>query len=281
MRFLLAILLFPFLLPAAGQEPETPVKTDPPLQIRLVSENSAIAPGKPFRLGLHLIHAPGTHTYWKHPGIVGLPTTIRWELPPGFTAGEIQWPAPQVVKMGNHNAQGYEGETLLVVPITPPPVLSVSSATLSAKVSWMCCGKSCSPANDVPFTITLPVSDTPRLDSSVAPLFGQFRSKIPGPPKDWKSITTTRAEDEITLTLMPRESITSLELSGLRFFTADGQVDSDGDQRTRVSPEGVVVITLPRSKAGPAGPAEPATLPGVLVVPGGKPPSSVEISPAY
>ena len=45
-----------------------------PLDIKLVSEVTSIAPGQPFYVGLALPHGEGYHTYWKFPGIVGVPT---------------------------------------------------------------------------------------------------------------------------------------------------------------------------------------------------------------
>src|SRR5690606_2221484 len=81
-----------------------------PLDIRLISETRSIRAGGTFFLGLHLRHPVGAHTYWKHPGIVGLATQIEWDLPAGFVAGPIQWPAPEPVKMAIYQAQGYHGE---------------------------------------------------------------------------------------------------------------------------------------------------------------------------
>ena len=54
----------------------------------------AIVPGKPFTVGLLLRMAPGWHTYWKFSGDAGLPTELKWKLPPGWKIGDIQWPIP-------------------------------------------------------------------------------------------------------------------------------------------------------------------------------------------
>jgi len=272
MRPLLAILLFPLSLAAA----EPKATADPPLQVRLVSENTAIAPGKPFFLGLHLVHPPGTHTYWKHPGIVGLPTTIKWELPPGFTAGDIQWPAPQVVKMGSHDAQGYEGETLLMIPITPPESLSSPSVTLSAKASWMCCGNTCSPANGVPFSITLPVTDGPRLDPATASWFSTTRAMLPGSSASWR-VSVTRKGGSYSLRFTPPAGTLSPEdLPSVRFFTADGQIDTDKAQHARLLTGGEWQLEM---EAGESGPGNPTTLPGGVSFSAKGVTRSVEINP--
>ena len=60
----------------------------------LLADTSAIVPGQAFQVGVLLEMAPGWHTYWQYSGDAGLPTSIDWELPPGFTAGPIQWPVP-------------------------------------------------------------------------------------------------------------------------------------------------------------------------------------------
>ena len=64
-------------------------KSGPDLRMEFVSEVEAIRPGEPFTVGLHLEHGPGWHTYWQNPGIVGVPTSLDWNLPQGFVAGQF------------------------------------------------------------------------------------------------------------------------------------------------------------------------------------------------
>ncbi len=251
------------------------------LKAELISEASTIAPGQTFVVGLHLQHPPGTHTYWKYPGIVGLATRIEWSLPDGVKAGEIQWPAPQKVMMASYETQGYEGETLLMCPITLPATYREKTLVLNAKVSWMHCGKTCHPATDQPFSISLTVGDAVKADALNQPLFEKFKAKIPAPSTEWKSLSVERKGDKILLTLEPvlreRDPLWS-DHPPIRFFTADGQVDSDQEQKVQVSPEGVIVMTLVASTTGPK---NPTTLPGVLEIPTGKAPRYVEIHPNY
>ena len=248
--------------------------------VRLISEIRSIAAGKLFFLGLHFKHPSGAHTYWKHPGVVGLATTVSWDLPPGFKAGEIQWPAPQVVKMAGHFAQGYERETLLMIPITPPEKLTDCIVKITAKVSWMCCGETCHPAVVVPFSITLPVGNA-ESEPSTQPLFNQFRPRIPQPPHAWTEISAKRESGKIILTLVPKLRQRDpfwTEDTPCRFFTLDGQVDTDRKQETRTSEDGTIVMTLTSSTTGPEAPSH---LPGVVEIPTGKIPRWIEIDQAY
>lgn len=240
-----------------------PALAENPLSVTLISEAKAIAAGETFMLGLHLQPPQGFHTYWKHPGIVGLATSVEWSLPPGFSAGEIQWPAPDTVKMARYTAQGYRGETLLMVPLTAPPDLSKSQVELTARVSWMCCGNQCHPAAKVPFTVTLPVADAAETDPATRPLFEKFRMKLPAANPAWTS-RVERIDDELVLTLKSTDPAVTRdvsELGTLRFFSADGQVDSDGAQKITIGPGQSLRIELPVSASGPA---TAQGLPGVL-----------------
>jgi thiol:disulfide interchange protein DsbD len=240
-----------------------PALAENPLSVALVSEAKTIAPGQTFVVGLHLKPPQGFHTYWKHPGIVGLATSVEWSLPPGFSAGEIQWPAPETVRMARYTAQGYRGETLLMVAVTAPPGLTKSPVELTARVSWMCCSTQCHPAAKVPFTITLPVAHAAAVNPTTRPLFEKFRTKLPAADPAWSS-RFERIDDQIVLTLKSNDPAVTRdvsELGALRFFTADGQVDSDGEQTVTIGPGQTLHLKLPVSASGPA---TAKGLPGVL-----------------
>lgn len=240
-----------------------PALAENPLSVTLVSEAKAITPGQTFMVGLHLQPPQGFHTYWKHPGIVGLATSVEWSLPPGFTAGEIQWPAPETVKMARYTAQGYRGETLLMVPVTAPADLTAKEIPLTARVSWMCCGSQCHPAAKVPFAITLPTAEKGHADPATRPLFEKFQAQVPAADPAW-STRIERIDERIVLTLEstnPALTRDVKDLGDIRFFTADGQVDSDADQKVTSGPGQTVRIELIASKHVAAA----DSLPGVVV----------------
>jgi len=246
-----------------------------PLEIELISESRGIMAGKPISLGLRLAHPAGTHTYWKNPGIVGVGTTVQWDLPPGFHAGEIQWPAPRIVKMAGHEAQGYTGETLLMIQVTPPPFLADEAVTLTAKVSWMCCGKICSPAVSIPFSITLPVTRQVEVAAAAQPLFEKYRALIPRHDPAWRT-HVKREGKYILLTLVPPSSVQ--DPGDIHFFTADGQVDSSQKQAVEIRPDGTIRMMLTPAETGPQ---HAATLPGVVSFSNGTLPFHLEIEPGY
>jgi thiol:disulfide interchange protein/DsbC/DsbD-like thiol-disulfide interchange protein len=145
----------------------------------LIADTSAIAPGKPFTVGVRLVMANDWHTYWKYSGDFGLPTEIQWKLPPGFKAGPIQWPVPErQVTGGDIITFGYEREVLLMAEITPPADLSnAAPVMLKAKASWLVCKESCVPG-DAELQLSLPVSAR-GATSTNAELFAKYRGELP------------------------------------------------------------------------------------------------------
>jgi DsbC/DsbD-like thiol-disulfide interchange protein len=153
--------------------------SDNPLQIELVSSVTSIQPGTPFRVGLHLQHPEGYHTYWKYPGIVGVPTNMAWQLPEGWKAEPIEWPAPERVFMFQIKAQGFHGDEVLPIRLTPPSNLKDGSkVTLKGKATWMCCGRDCNPGfRDM--SLELPVSaEAPKADERWERAFDDAASAI-------------------------------------------------------------------------------------------------------
>ena len=215
-----------------------------PLKINLVSEVTSIAPGKPFYAGLHLQHPRGYHTYWKFPGIVGVPTGMEWNLPPGWSAEKIEWPAPERVMMFQIKAQGFHGENLLPVKIIPPKSLSLgTTVTLQGKASWMCCGRDCNPGfKDL--SLTLPVSaEEPAHDGKMKNLFAEARSLVAVPLQDW-SVETSRKESSVTLRIKPQSDGARNQLARIReatFFTEDGLTDPNKGETFSKDAEGITL----------------------------------------
>lgn len=236
-----------------------------PLEIELVSEVTSIQPGKPFYAGLHLQHKEGYHTYWKFPGVVGVPTAIKWDLPRGWKIEDIEWPEPKRVFMFKIRAQGYHGEHILPVRLTPPDKLSEGSTiTLAGKASWMCCSRECNPGfKDL--TLTLPVSNAePAPDQRWTKLFARARESHPQPIAGWETRATVR-DDKVTLRLIPQTAELkkhSASMKDLFFFTEDGLINPDKEQAVKHEADGSLVLEMLVSEYGPK--RMPKALIGVL-----------------
>lgn len=150
-------------------------------RVTLVADVRAVVPGGTFTVGVLMKMDPGWHTYWKNPGDAGLATQIRWELPPGFNAGEIRWPLPhKYIDSGDVLSYGYAGENLLLVPFTAPGSIAPgTSVTLKAAITWLECRNICVPGDASP-VLTLPVVKGPA-EPDNAELFAAYEKQVPLP----------------------------------------------------------------------------------------------------
>ncbi len=127
---------------------------------RLVSSVSEIIPGEPFYLAFHLKIKKHWHVYWRNPGSSGESISLEWNLPKGFHAGDIIWPAPKRVPTGPIVNYGYENEVYLPVSIQVPETLTTQqNITFDLEAFWLVCKDICIPESGN-FSITLPISST-------------------------------------------------------------------------------------------------------------------------
>ncbi len=155
----------------------------------ILADTSAIVPGKAFNVGLLLRMAPGWHTYWKFSGDAGLPTEIKWNLPPGWKVGEIQWPIPlKTNDPGDIQTYGYQDEILLIQEITPPAKIDVSSVKLSAQADWLVCERICIPGS-ANLELELPTSTS--AEPKNTDLFARYRRLVPQNFPDNKTATAS------------------------------------------------------------------------------------------
>ena len=116
-------------------------------QVRLILSADPAKPGDIIWAGVDLKMEPGWHTYWKNPGAAGMATKIEWQLPPGVTAGEIQWPLPEKLPPVEVTTYGYDNEVVLLVPLKLAADLKPGPLDLQAKVSWLECKEACLPGS--------------------------------------------------------------------------------------------------------------------------------------
>jgi thiol:disulfide interchange protein DsbD len=147
------------------------------VRAELLADTTAIVPGKSFTVGLLLRMAPAWHTYWKFSGDAGLPTELKWKLPPGWKIGDIQWPIPlKTIDPGDIQTYGYENEVLLMQEITPPSKLDDLSAKPSTEANWLVCEKICIPGGAT-LQLDLPVASTSQPANT--DVFARYRRLLP------------------------------------------------------------------------------------------------------
>ncbi|MFM2167858.1 MAG: hypothetical protein RIS79_2229 [Verrucomicrobiota bacterium] len=218
------------------------------LKLQLVSEQSAVVPGEPFTLGVWIQHDLGWHTYWRFPGIVGVPTQVKWDLPKGWEAGPLVYPEPERTRMFKIKAQGFDRDVMLRTEITPPMTLKPGGqVTLSGQVSWMCCGSSCHPGA-MNLSLNLPVAETAAINARWHALIEAERSRAEHRSDAWTAEAHETGRD-ITLTLRPVDArathrTSQRDAERIIVFTEDGWFDSDKPQAITLHSDGTLSIRL-------------------------------------
>jgi thiol:disulfide interchange protein DsbD len=228
----------------------------------LISEQDAVVPGQPARLGLRLEHAPHWHTYWVNPGDAGLPTQLRWKLPPGYSGGALQWPVPRRLRVGDLANFGYEGTVVLPVEVQVPSSLQPgASVRLAARADWLVCNDLCIPGG-ADLAIELPVRPAADVHATArAQEIAAARERVPGNAalKDGRArLSGERVALEFTAAANAPQS--------LEFFPLDaGRLESAAEQPLKVQGRRV---RLEMRAAAPVA-ADFKRLRGVLVADGG------------
>jgi thiol:disulfide interchange protein len=235
-----------------------------PVVARLVSEAGSVAPGATLWVDLHLDIAKGWHVYWRNPGDSGRPTEIAWQLPSGFNAGEVAWPAPERFVVGTIGNYGYSGSADLLVPITAPPRLELgSTAHLAAKAIWLVCSDICIPG-EASLALDLPVSAAAKTaDPSAAALFAAVRERLPKPAAFAPRFSLSGQVLRLTI---PPDALAGLDRPTASFFPFDGNVvDAAAAPQQEPHAGGIELSVL---RLGGTAKSPPATLTGVLVLHG-------------
>ncbi|HMD96704.1 MAG TPA: protein-disulfide reductase DsbD domain-containing protein [Terriglobia bacterium] len=248
--FLLLLLLLLFALSPGGAWGSQAADTHGSLQ--LVSEQQSIEPGHEFWIGLRFNLEKGWHIYWVNPGDSGEPPKVNWDLPAGFGAGDLQWPAPHRLEHPPLTDFGYEGEVLLLAPVHAPSQLlgrppaqlagGGGNATFAADVKWLVCRDICIPAHQR-VTLSLAIRErAPKTDPNWRALFERSRSRLPQPaPVSWKSAVLAEGKDFV----LSIESDASQAQA--TFFPLEPlQIENGAPQRVSAMPRGIR-LTLEKS----------------------------------
>jgi len=158
--------------------------------VDLVLPVETAKPGDTVTVGVRLKMEPKWHTYWKNPGDAGAATRVEWELPPGITAGGIEWPAPERLEVEGIVTFNYSHEVILLVPLKLEDGVPTGPLELKAEVSWLECEELCLPG-EATVTTTLNVGAESK-PSAEAVIIEAARARLPtqgNPPglqADWE-----------------------------------------------------------------------------------------------
>ncbi len=183
MQRLLVLAAFALTLSAPALAQDTSAR----VAARLVAEQASAKPGGTVTLGLEQVIREHWHTYWVNPGDVGIPTSIDWTLPEGWTAGSLQWATPKRLPVATFMDYGYEGKVWLLSDIAVPASARPGDVVeLKGVAHFLVCEQVCIP-EDAALSVTLKVGDGSN-DPAAAKDFAAARAALPV-ASPWKMVS--------------------------------------------------------------------------------------------
>jgi DsbC/DsbD-like thiol-disulfide interchange protein len=237
-------------------------------QVELLSLQADAAPGSDLLVGVHFVLEKGWHIYWLNPGDSGQPPSFQWHLPPGFTAGAIEWPRPERMQSSSQVADyGYHDDVLLMVPVKAGQSIDINDRPVlefSVDAKWLICREVCLP-DHAHLRGEWAVGSGRKPSPRTAALFTKTQELLPKPLTGW--IAMAKSEKDTLVLSLGSKSHTKRPAGKPQFFPLEpAQVDNAAPQAVQSIPD-ALRITLKKSDLL----VKPVkTLRGVLVFPGGE-----------
>jgi thiol:disulfide interchange protein DsbD len=242
-------------------------------QVRLILSAEIARLGDTMLAGVDLKMEPGWHTYWKNPGAAGMATKIEWQLPPGVTAGDIQWPLPEKLPPAEVTTYGYDDEVVLLVPLKLAANLKSGPLDLKAKVSWLECKEACIPGSGS-VEATLNIGNETK-SSADAVTIESWQNKV---PKSAANLTVNAWWYDST-NVNPRSLLIQIKppKSGAADFFPDASDDFEIQPETKFTFDEYSNSTILKKFVKKFSGDWPKVISGVLVTENGKLQTGVEV----
>lgn len=165
----------------ASAAPAAAAVPDPLVTIAASVEPAVAAPGGRVTVFWRLRPAEGWHLYWPGRNDSGFAPRQTLELPAGWQAGPLQWPAPERhLSAGDILDHVYEGELVLLQELTAPAGGGAGGGQrLRAAWEWLACRDSCVPGRD---SLAVDLAVAPgAAAAAVSPALAAAQARLPRP----------------------------------------------------------------------------------------------------
>ncbi|MBV1918832.1 MAG: thiol:disulfide interchange protein, partial [Sphingomonadaceae bacterium] len=137
-----------------------------------------VQPGETVTLAIHMEPGGGWHGYWLNPGDAGLGMQLDWDLPPGATVGELQYPVPSTLLISGLMNHVYKGDYAVLVPFTAPAdTARGSTLPIAVDAQWLACTDEVCVPEQGRLETAARIGKPERAD----PAFDGWRARLPAP----------------------------------------------------------------------------------------------------
>jgi DsbC/DsbD-like thiol-disulfide interchange protein/cytochrome c biogenesis protein CcdA len=113
---------------------------DHQIAVRIDVETLQPVPGSTASIAFVMTPNKGWHDYWLNPGDAGGPLTVEWSLPPGVTAGPLQFPVPSPLLINGFMNHVYDAPHAILADLSiGSDVAAGTIFPVTAKARWFAC----------------------------------------------------------------------------------------------------------------------------------------------
>jgi len=205
----------------------------------IMPEATGVAPGGILWFAIRQTVRENWHVFWVNPGDAGIPLNLQWEMPNGFEAGEILYPAPEFIPVGPLASYAHEGAPVFLVPVTAPQDAHIGETLdVAIDAAWQVCEQICVP-EEARFEFALPVVAAPETIDETQAVFEQARAALPGEHDGEAAFT--RAGNRFELTVQSWRHETARDVF---FFPAVEGLTTPAAEQTAFLTDGVLTISM-------------------------------------
>jgi DsbC/DsbD-like thiol-disulfide interchange protein/cytochrome c biogenesis protein CcdA len=148
------------------------------MDVRLVAETAAAAPGTTLTLAFVMRPRPGWHGYWLNPGDAGDTPRVAWRLPEGWSAGPLQYPVPDRLIVAGLMNYVFERDYALLATVRLPADAEPGVAfPIDARIDYLVCTDQVC----VPESATVTAQVDTGAPGAADPAFRAWRQALPRP----------------------------------------------------------------------------------------------------
>jgi DsbC/DsbD-like thiol-disulfide interchange protein len=185
------------------------------VQVSLLADKSAVAPGGTVTLAVRFAIEPKWHIYWENQGDSGMPTRAKITAPASWKVGELRFPAPQRHEdAGDITTYIHERELVLLADVQVPADAKPGTASISVEGRWLVCTDICVPGEgQAKVDVAVAEADKPANEAF-------FKTAREALPKPWSELSQARVTWSGT-EAEPRFSVVVPGAKELEFFPLD------------------------------------------------------------
>ena len=127
------------------------------LDIKLISNTEAVNPAQNLEFLIRFKMKDGWHIFSQNPGEIGMPTSVKWQLPQGYLVAEESWSRDEAFETDGIVQRGYGDVAYYKTTIQPHSEI-FGRVPLRLTIRWLACKDECVPGRAA-FEFTLPVSE--------------------------------------------------------------------------------------------------------------------------